>query len=218
MNKYIARLGVSLDTYEFIDVLGLDEELLVMVPQPVLAVLMLFPVSGPSEKHRKEEEEDLKKNGQQVSSKVYYTRQTVGNACGTVGLIHAVTNNADTLKFAKDSFFSKFLAQTANMTPAERAQALEDNDDIEEKHQAVASDVTATSDVNNSFNDNLHFNCFTLIDGSLYELDGRKQRPINHGKSSRETLLMDAMRVVKQFVSRDPTENRWNLVALAPKD
>ena len=36
---------------------------------------------------------------------------------------------------------------------------------------------------------NLHYAVFTLRDGSMWELDGRKSFPVNHGPSSRETLL-----------------------------
>lgn len=31
--------------------------------------------------------------GQEVSDKVYFMKQFVGNACGTVALIHAIANN-----------------------------------------------------------------------------------------------------------------------------
>ena len=37
--------------------------------------------------------ENLKKNPQKISPKLYFTKQTVQNACGTVGLIHALANN-----------------------------------------------------------------------------------------------------------------------------
>ena len=36
---------------------------------------------------------------------------------------------------------------------------------------------------------NLHFIAFVCVDGHLYELDGRKEFPINHGVSSPDTLL-----------------------------
>lgn len=41
---------------------------------------------------------------------------------------------------------------------------------------------------------NTHFVCFVVKDGHLYELDGRKHAPINHGPSTPETLLQDAVR------------------------
>ena len=40
------------------------------------------------------------------------------------------------------------------------------------------------------------------MEGSLYELDGRKQRPINHGASTPETLLQDACKVASEFMQR----------------
>ena len=35
---------------------------------------------------------------QDSSKKVYFTKQTVGNACGTVGVIHAIGNAASSIK------------------------------------------------------------------------------------------------------------------------
>jgi ubiquitin carboxyl-terminal hydrolase L3 len=54
------------------------------------------------------------------------------------------------------------------------------------------------------------------VDGCLYELDGRKPGPVNHGATSPDTLLQDAVKVVSQFMARDPTELRFTIVALAP--
>lgn len=82
---------------------------------------------------------------------------------------------------------------------------------------------------------NLHFIAFVEVDGCLYELDGRKESPVNHGPTSRETLLQvqsaassppvshtsgtqDACRIVKQFMARDPNNLNFNLMALAPTD
>jgi len=39
LNKYIKNLGVKNDDYEFVEIIGFDEELLAFVPQPVCAVL-----------------------------------------------------------------------------------------------------------------------------------------------------------------------------------
>ena len=37
--------------------------------------------------------EELKNKDQKTSQNVYFTKQTVQNACGTVGIIHALANN-----------------------------------------------------------------------------------------------------------------------------
>jgi len=214
MNKYLKQLGVTGD-YEFCDILGIDEGLLSMVPQPILSVLMLFPVSEASENHRRDEEKRLSESSQVVSKSVFYMKQTVGNACGTVGLIHACLNNGHKLTFEPGKFFAKFASQTQCLSAEQRASALEEDIEIEEEHQAVASE--AKSDVTNNVNDNLHFNAFVCVDNCLYELDGRKKRPINHGPSSPATLLLDAVKVIKGFMERDPNEIRFNMVALAPK-
>lgn len=53
------------------------------------------------EAFKQEEEERLKDQGQQVSPDVYFIKQTIGNACGTIGLIHAVANNQKHLEFGE---------------------------------------------------------------------------------------------------------------------
>jgi len=99
---------------------------------------------------------------------------------------------------------------------AARAKALEEAPELEVAHEATARDGDAKSQPANKYNDALHFICLVAVDGGLYELDGRKQRPILHGRTSKATLLADAVPVVKQFMERAQGDERFCIIALAP--
>ena len=40
---------------------------------------------------------------QEVSKSVYFMKQTVGNACGTVGILHSIANNLDKVNLSEHS-------------------------------------------------------------------------------------------------------------------
>merc|ERR1712224_1135171 len=98
------------------------------------------------------------------------------------------------------------------MTPTERASALESDDGITRCHgdSALEGQTEARDE-----EVNLHFIALIQKDGNLYELDGRKPFPINHGHSSPESFLFDAATVCKTFMERDPSLLQFNIVALA---
>ena len=58
---------------------------------------------------------------------------------------------------------------------------------------------------------------FVKVDGHLYELDGRKSGPIVKGPSSNDTFLFDAARACQEYMSRDPDNISFNMVALTAK-
>ena len=61
---------------------------------------------------------------------------------------------------------------------------------------------------------NYHFVALVEKNGVLYELDGRKDKPRSHGKTSDQTFLSDAARVCRQFMARDPNNLNFTVVAL----
>ena len=52
----------------------------------------------------------------------------------------------------------------------------------------------------------LHFACFVEAEGQIFELDGRKSYPVNHGPSDGK-FLVNTAKVISKFMERDPGES-----------
>ncbi|XP_068317968.1 ubiquitin carboxyl-terminal hydrolase 3-like [Pyrus communis] len=209
MNQFLWGLGLQEDEAECYDVYGLDGELLDMVPKPVLAVLFLYPITT-----KTEEERMMQANEKQESKgNVYFMKQTVGNACGTIGLLHAVGNINSEIKLVEDSFLDRFFKKTASMDPMQRAAFLESDTEVEVAHSVAANG----GDTEASDNADTHFICFACVDGELYELDGRKSGPISHGPSSPNSLLQDAAKVIQGMIQKNPDSLNFNVIAISKK-
>lgn len=254
LDSFAQKLGVqNLPTeYKFCDIYGLDDDLLAFVPQPVLAVLLLFPITPDTEALRAErkeeratpfgthlprtqqlspptltlhplrgisfaEQEALKTAGPPPAS-LYYMKQTIGNACGTIGLLHSVANCRPPLVLSDGSFLQQFFASTEGLTPEERGAFLEnppaDAPTMDAIHEEAARQGATEAPAPDADVD-LHFVAFVLKGGHVWELDGRKAGPVDHGTSSEGTLLKDVAAVVKKnFVERANSLN-FSLIALA---
>jgi ubiquitin carboxyl-terminal hydrolase L3 len=211
LTKYTRALGAQKGTW--VDVFALDDESLAGIPPPVLAVILLFPISEQYDQYCKEQDELVKEKDQEIPN-IFYMKQVVGNACGTVGIIHALANNAEAVQL-EDGILKEFMTETAGMTPEERGQALANSEKLAQAHEKIAEEgQTAAPDPEERLV--THFVALIHKDGHLYELDGRRARvgPINHGPTNPENLLKDAAKVCQSHMARDPTEYRFTVVAL----
>ncbi len=144
-------------------------------------------------------------------------KQYVGNACGTIAICHCLLNNP-TADLTSDSWAKTFLDSTKDKTPHERGNIFHDNSNVETLHkefeaqgQSAAPDAQQACDT--------HFIAFILDNGNMYELDGRKERPINHGAVKQEELLASATKAIQsEFMAKDPEEVRFTMLALTPKE
>ena len=93
MSSLMHQLGLS-KSVGFHDVYSIDDpELLAFVPRPVYALLLVFPVSETYEKFRAQEDEGKPEyNGSGTDEEVMWFKQTIGNACGLIGLLHGASN------------------------------------------------------------------------------------------------------------------------------
>jgi hypothetical protein len=60
-----------------------------------------------------------------------------------------------------------------------------------------------------------HYVAFVAVDGTLYELDGRKTGPLKCGDTTPDTFLTDAARECRRYMERDPDNIHFTLMALA---
>lgn len=93
MSSLIHKLGLS-DKLSFHDVFSIDDpDLLAFVPRPAYALLLIFPVNQTYEKFRVAEDSNKQEyQGSGPDEEVVWYKQTIGNACGLIGLLHGVSN------------------------------------------------------------------------------------------------------------------------------
>lgn len=213
MSKYIHSLGGP-ESLSFSDVLACDDWALEAVPRPVYSVVMLFPLKPELEAAAAEQQKQVLKKGQELSKNIWFTKQTISNACGTIGLLHALFNIRDKAPLVKGRFLDSFYERSKNMAPEERAEALEKNEEIEKAHTSVEREGQShVPDPEEKVD--THFVTFVEVDGCIYELDGRKDFPINHGRCTSNELLQTSVKIVKEnFMAKTPNELRYSIIAL----
>jgi ubiquitin carboxyl-terminal hydrolase L3 len=221
MNNYMHKLGLPA-SFGFHDILSFEDWALQMVPRPALAVLLLFPMTKANSEFRKEQELDLTNRRGELElleQGLFFTKQYVPNACGTIGLMHAVLNAMKTgMVTVKEGAWLDRLLKAIEAGSGESddiGAMLEEDEELEVAHGegAAAGQSNQPSEVN------LHFICFVHHNGYLFELDGTKKWPVCHGDCTPATLLRSAIDTVKsKFVALDPANPNFNLIALASSE
>ncbi|VDB95466.1 unnamed protein product [Peniophora sp. CBMAI 1063] len=222
MNSWAYKAGLLPSSAEFTDVYGLDDELLALVPQPVHAVVLLFPIDDALESVKKQEDEKT----YEVDPTVFWMKQTIGNACGTMGLIHALANTE--VAFEPDCPMQRFLDVCKEKSPLDRAKILETTDIFANIHaEAAAGGQTAAPSADEKVD--LHFTCFvkapTVVERAtqapageyrLIELDGRRSGPVDRGECT--DLLKDAARYIRENIVPKMDSMQLGMIALAGHD
>lgn len=224
MSHLIHQLGLP-RTLGFADVYSIsDPELLAFIPRPSQALLLVFPVSDTYEKTRVAEDANIEPyaaSGPQEP--VIWFKQTIRNACGLIGLLHAVSNGAAKKEIAKDSDLDRLLLEAVPLAPQERADLLYSSSALESAH-ADAAKKGDTSAPSAEEKVDLHFVCFVKgDDGRLYELDGRRKGPLCRGELAEDEDMLSEKALdkgVRRFLKTEEDAGhgdlRFSLVSLGP--
>ncbi|EON67283.1 hypothetical protein W97_06536 [Coniosporium apollinis CBS 100218] len=220
--QLIHQLGVS-PSLAFQDVFSIDDpDLLSFIPRPVLALVLVFPTSEAYEKHKAQEEATVRDyQGAGDDQPVMWFKQTINNACGLYGILHAVSNGDAKGHIVPASPLARLLAASLLLEPNQRAKVLEESGELEAAYKAVAlqgdSDVPTDPEAEVDF----HYVCFVKSDanGHIYELDGDRKGPVDRGpiEPNEDLLSARGLEIVKQFIRREEGRNlNFSLMALAP--
>eukprot|EP00164_Ancoracysta_twista_P000538 GFYU01000718.1.p1 GENE.GFYU01000718.1~~GFYU01000718.1.p1 ORF type:complete len:236 (+),score=74.66 GFYU01000718.1:76-783(+) len=214
LTKFAYRLGLPQAVFQFSDCFGLDDELLAFVPQPCHAVVFLYP-SSQMATLKKEQAEKIKAQGQHVSEKVWFMRQLVGNACGTVALVHALANNRDKLSL-EGGFFKDFVDANLTTDAHKRGELFGTLEGLKNAHESMATEgQTAAPEADAALD--FHFICFVEVDGHLYELDGAKEFPVNHGECASDRVLHQAAKVIQSnYIQILGQDQMFSVITLGP--
>ncbi|KAF9220584.1 peptidase C12, ubiquitin carboxyl-terminal hydrolase 1 [Gyrodon lividus] len=223
-NSWAYAAGLVKRQAHFEDVYGLDDDMLSMVTPGVKAVALLFPCTDKVSTKRKEEDAIIKASGQEpIDPTIFWMKQTISNACGTMGLIHSLANS-DVL-FAPESPLAKFIDECRDKSPEERAKLLETTPLFEQIHASAAS--SGQTEVPQDLDTDLHFTCFVRAPTAaarlaetqteqwrLIELDGGRIGPIDRGECT--NLLKDTAKYVKDFYVSHEKSINFSMMALCP--
>lgn len=203
MTNFLVDIGMSAE-WSVVDLIGIDEDVLGFVPQPVAAIIFLYPSSV----HDSAEEGDTSLN-----DSVYFMKQVIRNACGTIALLHGVGNNLDKIQLRDDSPLKKFFESVDSLGPLDKGIELSKNEEIRKSHEFHAlQGQTSTPNLDEKVDN--HFVALVERNGRLYRCNGSKEGPVDHGPSSQETFLYDAAAVCRQFIDKHPDCHTYSALAI----
>lgn len=222
MTSLVQKLGLS-PTLAFHDVWSIDDpEMLSFVPRPANALLLVFPVSKSYEEFRvKEDADKAVYEGKGEGEPVIWYKQTIRNACGLIGILHAVSNGSSRAFVESASDLQKLIKDAIPLAPLERADLLYNSKALESAHQNAATQgqsnaPDATDDID------LHFVCFVKDEkNNLWEMDGRRKGPLNRGQLAEDEDVLSEKALdlgPRKFLARELEngELRFSLITLAP--
>ncbi len=81
---------------------------------------------------KKQQQETL---SEPTDNSLYFVKQLVANACGTIAIVHAIANNLDKIQLEEGKGLRKFIENTKENSPLERGEKLGYDECIAQAHE-----------------------------------------------------------------------------------
>lgn len=224
MDELSHRLGLSTEL-GFFDVYSLDDpELMAHIPRPVLALLVIIPLTPSWDKDREAEDDGKREyEGAGPGEPVIWFKQTIGNACGSIGLVHCAINGPAAEHIQPGSTLDEIRKAALPLRMAERSDVLYNNVAFEEAHKSVEQ-IGDTPALPSTEHAGQHFVAYIKSEGRLWELEGSRMGPLDRGNLgdgedvlSPKALELGLKRIIDLESKNGGTDLRFSCIALARK-
>ncbi|KZM24693.1 ubiquitin-specific protease [Ascochyta rabiei] len=224
MNHLARALGLD-DELSFYDIYSLtDPDLLAFIPRPVYALLVILPLTPTWNDERITEDKDKSDyKGKGEDDPVIWFKQTIGHACGSIGLVHTLLNSEASKHIKSGSTLDQIRQEALPKPMLERAKVLEDSDAFEKAHAEAAQLGDTAAPTPSSNEDYGHFVAFVKAkDGHLWELEGDRKGPLDRGALDNDEDMLSPAALEKSLgrlmrIEADSGGDlRFSAIALAP--
>ncbi|RYC55204.1 hypothetical protein CHU98_g11003 [Xylaria longipes] len=184
-----------------------------------LEQMRIYQPSDYEERLAKENDQTASDTPHSENNDVLWFKQTINNACGLYGILHAVANGRARDFIEPDSHLFSLLRKCASLDPTECATVLENDAELESKYTSVAvlGDTEAPENAEDEVD--FHYVCFVKSHHSsnLFILDGDRNGPVEKGLMAGDDLLSEqGIEAIKEFIRHHDNGGNFSLLALAP--
>lgn len=189
-------LGLS-SSYGFHDVFSLDDpELLQFIPRPVQALVLVYPSTPHDQKTQQ--------------GNVIWCKQTIGNACGTMAVLHCLLNSAH---LDPSSPFTQTLQELKDADAKGRVEIIEGSEYLKNAHESLAIQGQSTV-IGEDEHVTLHYVAWVNKDGKLWQLDGDRDGPVLEQEGVGEDMIHEGIAAIKKYIHG--IDGQFSICALAP--
>jgi len=146
---------------------------------------------------------------------IFFAKQVINNACATQAIMSVLMNIEDS-GVTLGTTLQEFKEFCGALDPETKGLALSNSDQIRSVHNSFARQTLFEFDSKKADKDDdvFHFVSFVPINGRIYELDGLKAGPVDHGPAGEDWT--DAVRPVieARMMKYTQGEIHFNLMAV----
>jgi len=174
--------------------------------KPVYGLIFLFKWKG-----------DADESGKVLlgDTDMFFAKQVINNACATQAILSVLLNIQDTTIELGDTL-TQFKEFCSSFSPALKGLSLTNADKLREVHNSFARQNMFEFDSKavEKDDDVYHFVAFVPFKGRVYELDGLREGPVDHGPAGDDWLSIVRPMLQTRIAKHSASEITFNLMSV----